>query len=70
VTGALEAFLASRQRTVEFVESCQEDLRAKLTTHPIIGPVNCYEMLLMIAVHPHRHAQQIAELRAGLAASA
>jgi hypothetical protein len=51
---------------VQFAETCQEDLRCKITSHPIIGKVNCYEMLLMIAVHPHRHAKQIEEIKAAL----
>jgi ribosomal protein S18 acetylase RimI-like enzyme len=38
--------------------------------HPIAGLVNGYEMLLMIAVHPLRHAQQIDEIRAAFVSSA
>ena len=60
---ATQYFLASRRRTVEFVESCNTDLRAMLATHPVAGQVNCYEMLLIMSVHPVRHAEQIAELR-------
>ena len=60
---AVRSFLATRERTLRFVENCGEDLRSKLTTHPIIGSVNCYETLLMIAVHPKRHAEQIKELK-------
>jgi hypothetical protein len=63
---AVQSFLASRQQTIHFVENCAEDLRSKLTTHPLIGSVNCYETLLMIAVHPKRHAEQIKEIRATL----
>lgn len=62
----IENFRAIRRRTVQFAETCQEDLRCKITSHPIIGKVNCYEMLLMIAVHPHRHAKQIEEIKAAL----
>jgi len=62
---ALEAFSTSRARTVAFVENCTTDLRAQLTTHPVVtGPVNCHEMLLMMAAHPFRHASQIQEIRA------
>ena len=43
---ALEHFLASRARTVKFVEACEDDLRARMTTHPIMGPANCHEILL------------------------
>jgi hypothetical protein len=64
---AVQSFLASRQRTIHFVENCDEDLRSKLTTHPLIGNVNAYETLLMIAVHPKRHAEQIKEIKAALA---
>jgi hypothetical protein len=60
---AVESFLASRERTLRFVENCSEDLRSKLTTHPIIGSVNCHETLLMIAVHPKRHSEQIKEIK-------
>jgi hypothetical protein len=37
-----------------------------MTTHPLIPVVNCYEMLLMMAAHPLRHAKQIEEIRAAL----
>jgi hypothetical protein len=39
-----------------------QDLRRELTSHPLIGVVNCYEILLMMAVHLHRHARQIEEI--------
>ena len=60
---AVEHFSATRRRAIEFVKSSQEDLRCRLTSHPIIGTANCYEMLLMIAVHPFRHAKQIEEIK-------
>ena len=63
---ALRHFLHSRAETVRFVENCAEDLRARLTTHPLLGPVNGHETLLLTAVHPHRHARQIDEIRAAL----
>jgi hypothetical protein len=63
---ATRHFLQSRAGTVRFVENCAEDLRARLTTHPLLGPVNGYETPLLMAVHPHRHAGQIEEIRAAL----
>ena len=59
---AVVHFSATRRRTIEFVTATQEDLRCRLTSHPLIGTANCYEMLLMIAVHPFRHAKQIQEI--------
>ena len=65
ITEGVEHFLANRIKTIEFVQR-SEDLRGTLTTHPILGSVNCYEMLLMMAVHPQRHAKQIDEIRNAL----
>ena len=60
---AARAFNLSRERTIRFVDECAGDLRAKITTHPLLGEVNCYETLLMMAAHPLRHADQIREIR-------
>jgi len=60
---ALTAFEAARARTIAFVEGCGEDLRAKVTEHPILKTATCHETLLMMAAHPERHAKQIAEIR-------
>jgi uncharacterized damage-inducible protein DinB len=58
---ATARFLAGRERTLHFVEECSDDLRARLTTHPILGTVNCWETLLLMAAHPIRHVAQIRE---------
>ena len=61
---ALEAVHVARGRTMRFVHEFNGDLRSWLTRHPLITrPVNCYEMLLLLALHPKRHAQQIADIR-------
>ena len=60
----VENFHAVRAETVSFIEEFPGELRRALTTHPLITkPVNCYEMLLLMALHPHRHALQIVEIR-------
>ena len=62
---ALAAFESVRAETIRFVEGFEGDPRSWLTTHPLVrGPVNCFEMFLMIALHPKRHAQQIVQARA------
>ena len=53
----------TRMRTVQFVENSAADLRSQNTTHPILGTVNCYETLLIIAAHPKRHAEQIQQAK-------
>jgi hypothetical protein len=59
---AMGAFVESRDRTIQFVENCCDDLRTLLADHPVVGRVNGHETLLLIAVHPLRHAGQIEEI--------
>jgi hypothetical protein len=63
LSDALQHFLAARARTIELVEKYDRDPRAFITTHPFLGQVNCYENLLLMAVHPLRHVKQIEECR-------
>jgi len=66
---ALKTFVSSRDRTIAYVQSLQEDPRMRIAHHPLIGDVNCYETLLIMAIHPQRHAPQILEIRDALAAA-
>ena len=59
----LAHFRACRARTVAFVEQCQDDLRRRTVKHPLAGVVTGYEYLLILALHPARHAAQIREQR-------
>lgn len=61
---AFSAFQGARDETLRWLSDFEGDLRSWLTIHPLITrPVNCYEMLLLIAHHPKRHSQQILEIR-------
>ena len=66
VDDALAAFIACRAQTTAYASERTNDLRTLVTTHPIIGLVNLYEMLLLMAVHPRRHAAQIDEIKQSL----
>ena len=63
---ALLEFRKRRARTVAYVEQYQDDPRNRTTLHPVIGPVSCQEMFLVLALHPARHALQIREARRSL----
>ena len=60
---ALESFCRSREQTIAYIASCQQDLRRLKMEHPLIGAVSGQEMLLLMIGHPFRHAAQIRELR-------
>lgn len=65
---AVAAFEATRGETVQLLAEFGGDLRCWETDHPLFpGPVTCYEMVLMMAAHPGRHAEQILEIRAATA---
>ena len=61
LANALAAFASSRERTIAYVRNLREDPRLRTANHPLIGDVNCYETLLIMSIHPHRHVQQIQE---------
>lgn len=59
---ALAQFEANRERTIQYVENCEDDLRMRATEHPL-GRITCQECLAVLIVHPLRHAEQIREIR-------
>ena len=63
---ALEHFERSRARTIEYVQSCEGDLRAVTAVHPVLGPATGQEFMIILALHPARHALQILEAREAL----
>jgi hypothetical protein len=67
LASALEQFNQSRARTIDFVAHCDKDLRAHTAPHIVFGPITVQEFLIVIALHPARHAAQIREVREALA---
>jgi uncharacterized damage-inducible protein DinB len=61
---ALGAFLRTRERTLQWLNNCQFDLRSHAVEHPAVGPATVYEFVLIMAAHAARHARQIQEGRA------
>jgi hypothetical protein len=63
---AIEHFERSRARTIDYVEKCQLDLRALVGPHPALGQATGQELMIILALHPARHALQILEAREAL----
>jgi hypothetical protein len=63
---ALQQFNAGRARSIQFAEDRCDDLYCLASEHPRFGPVNGVELLIIIAGHCRRHAEQIRETRAAL----
>ena len=60
---ALMSFKTDRAKLIVYVKTTQDDLRNHVATLPF-GQADCYQMILFIAAHSNRHAQQIEEVKA------
>jgi DinB superfamily len=66
LAAALNHFQESRGRSIEYIRRLELDPRAYTAQHPVVGPVSGQEFLLILALHPARHAEQIREIRQAL----
>jgi uncharacterized damage-inducible protein DinB len=57
-------FESVRARTSEFAASTDARLRESVFPHPRLGPLDCYQWLLLIAAHGERHRAQAEEVMA------
>ncbi|HEY1758990.1 MAG TPA: DinB family protein [Bryobacteraceae bacterium] len=64
---ALDHFHTQRMRTIQFVEERSGDLYRLTAEHLRFGALNGAEMVVIIAGHGRRHAEQIREITALLA---
>jgi hypothetical protein len=62
----LERFHAARGRTLQLAQERAADLYTLASAHPVFGPLNGVEAMIIIAFHSRRHAEQIREVRAAL----
>lgn len=60
---ALDSFDAARERTVAFAKSCGAAVYGISSMHPVFGPINGADTLILAAAHTRRHIDQIREIR-------
>jgi hypothetical protein len=60
----IKAFEASRQATIDYVRTTNDDLRDHFGPHPVLGTLDCYQWILLISAHSERHTEQIEEVKA------
>ena len=63
VEDAVRYFLASHEAAMAYTRECNQNLRSLFTLHPLLGEIDCYRCLLLLALHPARHAAQIEEIK-------
>jgi len=59
-----KAFEDSRKATMDYVRTSNDDLRSHFGPHPIFGPLDAYQWILLISAHSERHTKQIEEVKA------
>ena len=57
------AFLASRDKTIRFVEKTGIPLRDFVAPHPAMKELDAYQWILLIAAHTERHLKQLQEVK-------
>ena len=58
----VEAFKASRDRSIEYVRTTTEDMRSHFAPHPVFGLMDSYQWTLLLAGHAERHILQMREV--------
>jgi len=61
---AAEAFKAARDPHIQYVGETQDPLREHFLKHPILGDMDAYQWILLMAAHTERHVNQILEVKA------
>ena len=61
---ALTAFDSARQDTIAYVRTEPPYLRGRAFPHPIFGPLDGFQWLLVLGAHTKRHTLQIEEIKA------
>jgi hypothetical protein len=56
-------FTESRNTTLEYVRTTQDELRSRFFPHPFVGTIDTYQWLLLLGAHTDRHVQQIQEVK-------
>ncbi len=57
-------FTQSRDRTIAYVQTTQDDLRSHFREHRAVGLIDAYQWILVAAAHTERHVAQINEVKA------
>lgn len=60
----IRAFEDSRKATMDYVRTTNDELRDHFGPHPVFGPLDAYQWILLISAHSERHTKQIEEVKA------
>jgi uncharacterized damage-inducible protein DinB len=58
----VNGFKANRDRTIQFVQTTDAELRLHFAPHPFAGTIDTYQWILLTSAHTDRHVQQMKEV--------
>ncbi|HEX2644812.1 MAG TPA: DinB family protein [Thermoanaerobaculia bacterium] len=58
-----QTFEQRRAKTLDYVKTTQDDLRGHAGPHPLLGTIDGYQWVLLLAAHSARHTAQIEEVK-------
>jgi hypothetical protein len=61
---ALDALKKERAKHIEFLTTTEEDMRNHVATQSPVGPLDCYQLVILMSSHTTRHTKQIEEVKA------
>lgn len=61
---AMNALKEGRAKLIDYVKNTPEDMRNHIATQTPLGPIDAYQLVLLISSHTNRHMQQINEVKA------
>jgi DinB superfamily len=64
VPEALSSYKDRRAKTIDYILTTDDDLRDHYSRHAVMGRIDDYQLLLLIAAHSRRHTLQIEEVMA------
>jgi hypothetical protein len=59
----IQHFKETRDRTLDYVRTTQDDLRDHFAPHPAFQELDAYQFILMAAAHSERHTAQLNEVK-------
>ncbi len=60
----IDHFKQSRDKSLDYVRSTNDDLRDHFGPHPAMGMLDAYQWILLLSAHTQRHTAQIDEVKA------
>jgi DinB superfamily len=60
---AVAHFKESRDANIAYVEKTQDDVHDHFAPHPVAGPLDGYQWVLLMSAHTERHVAQIQEVK-------